>query len=90
MVVLGATETVDVLDDRVLVTELDVVVTSGAAVQLASDPTDQPCLVTLFGDPLEAPSHTWLSIELAHGRVTFVSSESNQKGKRQVRRNPRP
>jgi hypothetical protein len=75
VVVLGATEAVDVLDDRVLVTELNVTVAAGAAVQLPGDPTDQPCLVTLFGDPLEAPSHTWLSVELPHERVTFVRSE---------------
>jgi hypothetical protein len=71
MVVLGAAEAVDVLDDRVLVTELDVTVTTGAAIQLPRDPTDQPCLVTLFGDPLEAPSHTWLSVELTHGADDF-------------------
>jgi hypothetical protein len=67
MVVLGAAEAMDVLDDRVLVAELNVTVTTGAAVQLPRDPTDQPSLVTLFGDPLEAPSHTWLSVELTHG-----------------------
>jgi hypothetical protein len=75
VVVLGAAETVDVLDDRVLVAELDVTVAAGAAVQLPRDPTDQPSLVTLFGDPLEAPSHTRLSVKLPHVLVTFVSSE---------------
>jgi hypothetical protein len=67
MVVLGAAETVDVLDDRVLVPQLNVTVTTGAAIELPRDPADQPGLVTLFGDPLEAPSHTWLSVELTHG-----------------------
>jgi hypothetical protein len=71
MVVLGAAEAVDVLDDRVLVAELNVTVTTGAAIELPRDPADQPCLVTLFGDPLEAPSHTWLSIELTHGADDF-------------------
>ena len=71
MVVLGAAEPVDVLDDRVLVAELDVTVTTGAAIELPRDPADQPGLVTLFGDPLEAPSHAWLSVELAHGADDF-------------------
>ena len=51
VVMVGAAEPVDELDDRVLVADLDVAVAAGAAVELARDPADQPGLVALFGDP---------------------------------------
>ena len=63
MVVVGAAEPAHVLDDRVLVADLDVTVAAGAAVELARDPADQPGLVALFGDALEAPADARLAIE---------------------------
>lgn len=56
VMVFGAAEAKDVLDDDVLRANLDVPVAGRAAVELAGDTADQPGLVALFGDAPQAPA----------------------------------
>src|SRR3954471_5463542 len=67
VMVFGAAEAEDVLDDHVLAADLDLAVTGGAAVELARDAADQPRLVALFGDAAQAPAFIRQSREAGHG-----------------------
>src|SRR6478735_10524125 len=67
VMVFGAAEAEDVLDDDVLAADLDLTVTGRAAVELARDAADQPGLIALFGDAAQAPAFVRQPREVGHG-----------------------
>lgn len=67
VVMLGAAEAHHVLDHDVLIADPDVPVTPGAAVELLGDAADQPRLVALEVEALQAPACVGKSFVLAHG-----------------------